>query len=1005
MGWRDARAKVNAGFFAKKENAFESGFTNAADIIAKSWLQDAADAKKEKKENQLEDKRLRDQSNVRIQRQNELDKKHKNTAIAALKQFDLPLDSNSNIYKTAYAMAQGGATLPSIGQYFREGINSGSITINYKGEYGPGYPRQRLSVDTLTDVESGRGGANALLNQAQEGAFAGTNVSEMSVGDIMAFQQKRGPGSYHEYSKNNMPTNTIAYEKGLGSTPVGKYQFVGNTMKYLKKRGVLDELNITDDTIFTEDVQDKLFLRYAQDVIGNFNSDQGKIGAMRSAWEGLKNKNTVPDAKVLEIIKQIETGVFSGEVFEDRSLLKPPSMTFKPLEESFKEIDLSNITDYDSWTSLRTSLTANATKLSPQFEKTFRVLGHTLKEMKNAKTANEKLDKLFSIDKLLAENITKDEINARISIAESQNLKVPSYILETIVPLIEGKKEYTEKELIEMPLSERLLVEKHSQNPETVRLATEMNLTASKVVYTDQQIAKMSVSERQLLINISSDDEVVKRLQDANKSDSRRFSWIKEMTTVDQAKAQVDFFINAGNVEMYSIAEGILQSLRLKEAPYLQLIAPANLVGKTSSELNQIFRLAEMQGASKEQLEPVRKEAVHVENLEKIQGNNDYFAEATTHDRTQAQITLAIMNNAPQEVIKHLENIAFKQSKYGEKLSGIKYNGTGTQAVDAIINIGGVLQVRVLYQKPGLGNLVTATGEEVPGALLMSEIQTDQYNTVRTETQQLVLDISKKSAAIAGAMRTAALAIELVDEDSRVREGGGSAAKLIRNITSNTEGVLSVTAELFEKQEEVSIQDLKKAGFSADFLDAVVSGNVQNLATKSAIFEATILSLVFQAGRMEGTFGASMSNQDFKQLMTIINTEGSEKAFRENLIFYMNSKVKAYDDDVFGLMNNTPSIKQFKDDYDFYPIPEPLSMKDFVSQRNESSLTSAYEMITGQVVKEKTTASSSQTVDSYDMEEVNKFLLENPTSQNIIDYNLAFGEGTAQKVLEQGRGK
>ncbi len=62
-----------------------------------------------------------------------------------------------------------------------------------------------------------------------------------------------------------MPEGTEAARRGLGSTPVGKYQFVGDTLKDLKDRGIFEELGITDETIFDEATQDALFVRYAQE--------------------------------------------------------------------------------------------------------------------------------------------------------------------------------------------------------------------------------------------------------------------------------------------------------------------------------------------------------------------------------------------------------------------------------------------------------------------------------------------------------------------------------------------------------------------------------------------------------------------------------------------------------------------------------------------------------------------------------------------------------------------
>ena len=63
MGWRDARSRVDAGSFKQRSTVLEDGFTKATDIVAKSWLQDAADekvaARERAKEERAERKRIR----------------------------------------------------------------------------------------------------------------------------------------------------------------------------------------------------------------------------------------------------------------------------------------------------------------------------------------------------------------------------------------------------------------------------------------------------------------------------------------------------------------------------------------------------------------------------------------------------------------------------------------------------------------------------------------------------------------------------------------------------------------------------------------------------------------------------------------------------------------------------------------------------------------------------------------------------------------------------------
>tara|TARA_R110002167_G_scaffold11585_2_gene50687 strand:- start:144 stop:1763 length:1620 start_codon:yes stop_codon:yes gene_type:complete len=64
----------------------------------------------------------------------------------------------------------------------------------------------------------------------------------MTVAEVLAFQAKRGEGSYADYSKGVNKKNNNLRADGTPeiSTPVGKYQVVGSTLSQLVKDGVVD---------------------------------------------------------------------------------------------------------------------------------------------------------------------------------------------------------------------------------------------------------------------------------------------------------------------------------------------------------------------------------------------------------------------------------------------------------------------------------------------------------------------------------------------------------------------------------------------------------------------------------------------------------------------------------------------------------------------------------------------------------------------------------------------
>ena len=177
-----------------------------------------------------------------------------------------------------------------------------------KGSIGMGVTP---GLDNLLKVESGNNlNATLIGKTGDKFTIPGDKaVSEMTMKELAELQDARGDGSYHAWSKDNMPEGTMAFEAGLGSTPVGKYQFVGNTLKDLKNRGVLAELNITDDTVFDEKTQDRLFVALAEERLSRADTPKGKRDAMRGTWEGLKGSS---DEQVDIVIAEIEGGNLSG---------------------------------------------------------------------------------------------------------------------------------------------------------------------------------------------------------------------------------------------------------------------------------------------------------------------------------------------------------------------------------------------------------------------------------------------------------------------------------------------------------------------------------------------------------------------------------------------------------------------------------------------------------------------------------------------------------------------
>ena len=152
-------------------------------------------------------------------------------------------------------------------------------------------------VKALVMSESS-GNPDALWKQSQKNEFKGFVATESSMDEVLDFVKLDGP--YAEWSKTQSDTN-------LKHTPVGKYQFIGSTLRDIKDRKGFDQLGITGDTQFTVDVQDKLFVWYLKDTITSLgpNATNAKIRKkIRKRWEGATEEN-VSAAQLDEVINSI----------------------------------------------------------------------------------------------------------------------------------------------------------------------------------------------------------------------------------------------------------------------------------------------------------------------------------------------------------------------------------------------------------------------------------------------------------------------------------------------------------------------------------------------------------------------------------------------------------------------------------------------------------------------------------------------------------------------------
>lgn len=213
-------------------------------------------------------------------------------------------------YETA---SKGRERSPSAGASFVQGFQQGAKETNERkavdpivqaenreafvsrrGEaspssYAPTRPSEIKTFKDAIDMTEGGGDYNALFGYSNRAGeyFEGFNVSDMTIGEIKAFSDPKG--EYGQWVKNKI---------GRVATPMGRYQFVGTTL-----RAVADEMGLDDNVVFTPEVQDAMFEHYLRKRIAKGNTMEEKVSQVRQAWEGFKK---VPTSTLQTLIAEYE---------------------------------------------------------------------------------------------------------------------------------------------------------------------------------------------------------------------------------------------------------------------------------------------------------------------------------------------------------------------------------------------------------------------------------------------------------------------------------------------------------------------------------------------------------------------------------------------------------------------------------------------------------------------------------------------------------------------------
>lgn len=146
----------------------------------------------------------------------------------------------------------------------------------------------------LLDAKEGAGSYDTLYGHAQnKGAFAGTKVSNMTLGEVMDFTSPSGAYAQH-----------VKGQVGRVATPVGRGQIVGTTL-----RRTAEQMGLDPSTPFNAKTQDAMINHLAANRLRGAKDMAGKMAGLRAEWEGFKS---VPDAQLSSAITGFERQHMGG---------------------------------------------------------------------------------------------------------------------------------------------------------------------------------------------------------------------------------------------------------------------------------------------------------------------------------------------------------------------------------------------------------------------------------------------------------------------------------------------------------------------------------------------------------------------------------------------------------------------------------------------------------------------------------------------------------------------
>lgn len=170
------------------------------------------------------------------------------------------------------------------------GYAGGNVPSSYSWLKQQSAGSRNSGLMALLNQHEGAGNYDTLFGHAQRpgGAFAGTQVSNMNMGEALRFSDTRGDYARWVASRN----------KGVVATPMGAGQIVHSTLARLVR-----QLGVPLTAKFDAAMQQRLIEQLARERLQRAKTPGAKREAIRSEWPGLKRAS---DAQLDAAIAQLE---------------------------------------------------------------------------------------------------------------------------------------------------------------------------------------------------------------------------------------------------------------------------------------------------------------------------------------------------------------------------------------------------------------------------------------------------------------------------------------------------------------------------------------------------------------------------------------------------------------------------------------------------------------------------------------------------------------------------